>query len=45
MNKSISKRGLTCVSVSALIVDAHGTLAQQEFDHLQIFPVGACTVT
>lgn len=33
------------MSISALIVDAHSILAQQELDHLQVFTIGACTVT
>lgn len=33
--------GLTCVSISALIVDAHRILAGQEPHHVQVFTVGA----
>lgn len=33
------------MSISALVVDARGILAQQELHHLQVFPVGARTVT
>lgn len=33
--------GLTCVSISALIVDAHRILAHQELHHFQVFAVGA----
>lgn len=33
--------GLTCVSISALIVDAHRILARQELHHFQVFSVGA----
>lgn len=33
--------GPTCVSVSALIVDAHRVLAHQELHHFQVFTVGA----
>lgn len=29
------------MSVSALVVNAHGALAQQVFDHLQVFSIGA----
>lgn len=35
--------GFTCVSISALIVDAHRILAQQELHHVQVFPVSART--
>lgn len=31
------------MSISTLMVDAHGILAQQKFHHLQVFSVGACT--
>lgn len=34
----------TCVSISALMVDAHSVLTEQELDHLQVFSVGTCTV-
>lgn len=50
VNRSLGSKfssvcGITCMSVSALIVDgAHGVLLQQEFDHFEIFSVGACTV-
>lgn len=33
----------TCVPIAALVVDAHGVLAQQERHHLQVFAVGAGT--
>lgn len=33
------------MSVSALMVDNHGVLAQQELDHIQVFTIGAGTVT
>lgn len=32
---------LTCVSISALIVDAHRILARQELHHFHVFAVGA----
>lgn len=35
---------VTCVSISALVVDAHCVLAQQKLHHLQVFSVGARTV-
>lgn len=36
--------GVTCVSISALVVDAHSVLAQQELHHLQVFSIGTCTM-
>lgn len=36
--------GLTCVSISALIVDAHRILARQELHHFQVFAVSARAV-
>lgn len=33
------------MSISALMVDAHSILAQQELHHLQVFSIGARTVT
>lgn len=44
INVTPSLNGVTCVSISALVVDAHGVLAQQELHHLQVFSVGACTM-
>lgn len=35
---------VTCVSISALVVDVHCVLAQQELHHLQVFSIGARTV-
>lgn len=36
--------GVTCVSISALVVDAHRVLTQQELYHLQVFSIGARTM-
>lgn len=36
---------VTCVSISALMVNAHSIVAQQELHHLQVFSIGARTVT
>lgn len=44
INLTLSFNGVTCVSISALVVDAHSVPAQQELHHLQVFSVGACTM-